>query len=121
MKHSTKQFAHVGCEFPDKPYHYKACGLDDVYLLNGYKRVETDYGSGVQIENVESLHKTICMYIVSAAKPLKPKEFKFLRKQLNYTQQYLAELMRVDVQTIARYEKGETSIPGAADFTLKAL
>ncbi len=32
MTQSAKRFAHVEHGIDREPYHYKACGLDDVYL-----------------------------------------------------------------------------------------
>lgn len=92
-----------------------------MYLLNGYEPVETSYGKGVQIESVEALHKAIAMHLVAMQKPLKSKEFRFLRKQLNLTQKELADLMKVDTQTVARYEKSESDIPRPTDFLLRML
>jgi putative transcriptional regulator len=119
MTQSAKRFAHVEYGIDREPYRYKACGLDDVYLLNGYELVETSYGKGVQIENIEALHKTIAMHLVMMQKPIKPKEFRFLRKQLNLTQKELGDLMKITDQTVARYEKGECDIPAPTDFLLR--
>jgi hypothetical protein len=38
----------------DKPYHYTECGLDDVFLLNGYERVKTEYGTGISIPDEDA-------------------------------------------------------------------
>jgi transcriptional regulator with XRE-family HTH domain len=121
MTQSAKRFAHAEHGIDREPYHYKACGLDDVYLLNGYNPVETSYGKGVQIENIEVLHKAIASHLVMTQKALKPKEFRFLRKQLNLTQKELGDLMKITDQTVARYEKGECDIPATTDFTLRIL
>ena len=121
MTQSAKRFAHTEHGINREPYHYKACGLDDVYLLNGYEPVETSYGKGIQIENIEALYKAIASYLVMMQKPLKPKEFRFLRKQLNLTQKELGDLMKITDQTVARYEKGECDIPATTDFTLRML
>jgi putative transcriptional regulator len=121
MTQSAKRFSHVEHGIDREPYRYRACGLDDVYLLNGYELVETSYGKGVQIESIEALHKVIATHLVMTPKSLSSKDFRFLRKQLNLTQKELADLMKVDVQTVARYEKAETSIPGPTDFLLRML
>jgi putative transcriptional regulator len=121
MTQSPKRFAHVEHGVSREPYLYKACGLDDVYLLSGYELVETSYGKGIQIENLESLHRAIALYLVAIKKPLSTKEFRFLRKQLNLTQKELGLLMKVDAQTVARYEKAESDIPGPTDFLLRML
>lgn len=121
MTQSVKRFAHIEHGIDCKPYHYKACGLDDVYLLSGYELVETSYGKGVEIENIETLHKAIAMHLVMMQKPLKPKEFRFLRKQLNLTQRELGDIMKITDQTVARYEKAECDIPAPTDFLLRML
>jgi len=102
-------------EASTEPLHYKMCGLDDVYLMNGFKVHETAYGRGVAVENADELHRAIGMYLVRHRKVLSPKEFKFLRKSIKLTQEDLAECLGVTSQTIARYEKGQTEVPGPAD------
>jgi hypothetical protein len=37
-------------------YHYTRCGLDYVYLLNGYEVRETAHGRGLAIEDGDDLH-----------------------------------------------------------------
>jgi putative transcriptional regulator len=96
-------------------------GLDDVYLLNGFERKETDYGPTVEILDVPGLRKAIALRLVTEPKPLSPREFRFLRKQMDLTQEVVAERLRVDVQTVARYEKEQTAIPASTDFALRML
>jgi len=36
-------------------YHYRECGLDNVWLLNGYELHDTPYGKGVSFVDVEGL------------------------------------------------------------------
>ena len=38
----TKQFLVGGKAISKKPYHYRSCGLDDVFLLNGFEVEQTD-------------------------------------------------------------------------------
>lgn len=102
-------------ELNAEPFHYKMSGLDDVYLLNGFKIHNTPYGSGVTVERTDDLHKAIGLYLIKNRKVLGPKDFKFLRKTMKITQDDLAECLGVTSQTVARYEKGQTEIPGPAD------
>ena len=104
-----------------EPYHYRACGLDDVYLLNGFSVEETAYGSGVAIHNVDDLHRAIAWHLIVEKRSLTPREFRFLRKQAGLTQERVAAKLSVDVQTIARSEKEQTSIPGAVDAVMRQL
>jgi putative transcriptional regulator len=104
-----------------EPFHYRACGLDDVYLLNGFTKEESDYGVSIAIHDIDDLHRAIVRHLVRDKKRLSGKEFRFLRKYLNATQAELSILLGVDAQTIARYEKEETAIHGSADGLLKVL
>lgn len=104
-------------------YHYTECGLDNVYLLNGFEPVDTPRGLGVTIRNREGLHRAIGLWLVRDKRNLTGKEFRFLRHELNLTQQNLAELLGVNVQAIARWEKGRTKEPidGPAQRMLRLM
>ena len=122
MKQPVKQrgWRHKG-ERAKEPFHYTHCGLDDVYLLSGYEIDETPYGEGVSIKHVDDLHRAIGLYIVKNKKDLAGKEVRFLRHQIDLTQAELAKFIGCSPQQIARYEKGECEIPGAADRMLRLL
>ena len=49
------------------------------------------------------------------------KEVRFLRTEMLLSQSSLARLLQLDEQTVARWEKGRTNIPGPADGTLRLL
>ncbi|WP_313349820.1 helix-turn-helix domain-containing protein [Paracoccus sp. (in: a-proteobacteria)] len=117
----TAEFYVDGKEKADEPFVYRLSGLDDVVLLNGFTRHETEYGMGVSIDHVEQLHDTIAMRIVTTKKEISPKEFLFLRRELGMTQDELGQKLGVDGQTVARYEKGTTSISGPADRLIRVL
>ena len=118
---AAKKFLLDGKDVAREPYHYRTCGLDDVYLLNGFSVEDTDYGRGVSVHNVEDLHRAIGWHLICDKKPLSAREFRFLRKQMGFTQDQLAKRLRVDVQTVARYEKEQAAIPGAVDAILRVL
>ena len=120
MTHA-RRFVREGEQAAAKPYHYRACGLDDVYLLSGFERKETAYGPTTFIHDVPGLHRAIGLNLTESPKPLSPREFRFLRKNMNLTQEHLAKRLRVDAQTVARYEKDQTSIPGATDTVLRMM
>lgn len=66
-----------------EPYHYKACGLEGIYLLNGYTVEEHDGERHVFVENVDELHKAIGRHIISKRKGLTGAEIRFLRNTLD--------------------------------------
>jgi putative transcriptional regulator len=105
------------------PFQYKACGLDDVYLTNGYEIEKTPHGTGVSIRNVDDVLRAIGLFLVANKKQLSGKEVRFLRHQMDYTQSELARMIGVSSQQVARYEKDKnsSSIPGASDRILRLL
>ncbi len=117
----TQAFALSGRKRARQPYHYTQCGLDDVYLLNGYKRHETPYGDGVSVEKAEELQHAIAKHLCLSKAFLTGKEFRFLRKLMNLTQAEVAIYFGCSVQAVARWEKGQTEINGAADRLLRLL
>jgi len=44
--------------------HYTACGLDNVWLANGFTIKETKYGKGVSIDDVDGLHRLLASNLV---------------------------------------------------------
>lgn len=104
-----------------KRYHYTECGLDDVYLVNGYTERETPYGKGVSVDNVDGLHNAIAKHICCNKPLMNGKEFRFLRKLMDMTQSEISILLGCDAQTVARWEKGETDIKGPADKIIRLL
>jgi len=104
-----------------EPLLYNDCGLDDVYLLGGYERIETPYGAGIVVKDLDDLHNAITLYLVSEKKVLSGKELRFLRKQLNLTQAELGRRLRLSDQQVARWEKEQCEISGPADLLLRLL
>lgn len=104
-----------------EPLLYSECGLDDVYLLGGYERVETPHGAGIVVKDLDDLHKAITLYLVSEKKVLSGKELRFLRKQLDLTQAELGRRFRLSDQQVARWEKEQCEISGPADLLLRLL
>lgn len=102
--------------------HYTACGLDDVYLLNGFSRENIDGEEHITIADLDGLWKAIGLHLVTERKVLAPKELRFLREHMRMTQAELAAKIRVSDQSIARWEKGKLeSVPGPADFMIRVL
>ena len=112
---------HYGDEKPKVPYHYTACGLDDVYLMSGYELEDTPYGEGISVKNADGLHQAIGLFLVNNKKLLTGKETRFLRHQMDLTQSELARLFGTSTQQVARYEKEECEMPGPADRLLRLL
>lgn len=97
-----------------EPYHFTECGLDNVYLLNGFRYDDTPQGRVVKIDDLDGLLRAIVEHLVFEKRTLKGREIRFLRTELNLSQRMLGTLLDVDEQTVARWEKGKTKIDGAA-------
>jgi putative transcriptional regulator len=104
-----------------KPYQYKACGLDNVYLVGGVKWKDTPRGKAVHINDIEGLHRAIGQWLMYEKKTLTGKEFRFLRHEINLTQQNLASLLGTDIQNVGRWEREEVKIPGPAQAVVRLL
>lgn len=105
----------------DRGYHYEECGLENVYLKNGFRKVDTPYGDAVEIQHIEGLHKAIGLMLAEECSDLNGKEFRFLRHEINMTQKSLAEILKVTELTVARWEKGETKVDGPAQAVIRLL
>ena len=91
-----------------EPYCYTACGLDNVYLLNGYELHQLEDGEGVSVRDLEDLHRAIGLSLATQREPLRPQELRWLRLHIDLTQDQLAALlryMRCTPQDVARWEK----------------
>ncbi len=110
-----------GSECHDAPFHYRRCGLDNIFLLNGFETVEEDGERFTTVLDVDGLHKAIGVHLVTARKTLAPKEIRFLRKTLDLTQSEMGRMIGQSDQQIARWEKGENHINGPADRLLRLM
>lgn len=104
-----------------RAYHYTACGLDNVYLHSGVViEKDPDYGQLITIEREQDLQRAIALQLIETGRSLNGNEFRFLRKLMKQTQVDLARIMKVDVQTIANYEK-KSNIPGPSQQLMRML
>jgi DNA-binding transcriptional regulator YiaG len=101
-------------------YHYRECGLPNVYLVNGYRKIATPYGRGVSIEDVEDLHMAIAHALVEESPSLGGAEVRFVRKLLELTQTQLAALLGVEDQSVRRWEK-LARVPKQADHGIRLV
>lgn len=89
----------------DGMFHYTQCGLDNVWLTNGYTIEEGDYGTTFSIDRAEELHQVIARAIINDKSPLRGQEVRFLRVAMNLSQDGLAKALGVDRLTVLRWER----------------
>lgn len=104
-----------------KFYHYTECGLDDIYLVNGYEIIDTEYGKAVSINDIDGLHRAIGLFLISFKKDFKGEEIRFLRHEMLMSQGTLACLLGVGEQTIRRWENNKINIPKPSESLLRLL
>lgn len=100
-------------------YHYTESGLQNVWLLNGYKMRKTPYGAGVSIQDVEGLHKVIGRAL--AMRPhLTGAQLRFLRKEMGLSQAALCKLLGTSEQNLSLWER-RGRMPRVADRLVKLI
>jgi DNA-binding transcriptional regulator YiaG len=109
------------CNFNDKlqGYHFTECGLDYVYLLNGYELVQDPlHGEIFSLHDSDSLFREIARTITLHKKELSYQDMRFLRKEMGLTQRQAADLLSVGLRQYQRYEKkdGEEIPRNSQDF-----
>ena len=102
-------------------YHYKECGLNNIYLSNGYKTIKTDRGEMISIHDIDGLHRAIGMHLVYSKKDLSGEELRFLRHEMLLSQIALASLLGVSEQAVRRWENSKTSIPKSSETLIRLL
>ncbi|HJT14811.1 MAG TPA: helix-turn-helix domain-containing protein [Dongiaceae bacterium] len=104
-----------------KPYHYTECGLDYVYLLDGFETIKTAYGRAVRVASAGKLDRAIARIVVRDQNRLTGQEVRFLRGLMDMTQAELGSALGKDAQTVARWEKGKTEIPPTEDIAIRQI
>ena len=105
----------------DERFHYVACGLSNVWLVNGVTKRATQEGGSFHIDQINELHKAIGMSLIEQASPLRPDEFRFLRTEVGLSRRNLGTVLGVSAETIKKWESAENPIQKASDAWLRNL
>ena len=105
----------------DDRYHYTECGLDDVFLMNGFEWNASPRGRTIAIKDIDALNRAIGEHLSRRKKDLSGKEMRFLRREMLMSQATLAHLLKVSEQTIHRWETGKSAFPKAAEAVIRRL
>ena len=103
-------------------HHYTECGLDNVWLVNGYD-VETfgDHGAAFAVHNERQLWQVVARSIARQDGRMVGQEFRFLRS-MDLTQTAVGRrLGHAGYQTVASWERRRRQpVPPAADALMRA-
>ncbi len=105
-----------------KRYHYTDCGLDYIYLANGFDIIKhPELGSCVAIHDVDGLHRIIMQLIINKIPHIRGQEIRFIRSFLKLSQTQMGLLVKKGIRTIQRWEKEEKNndIPESLDSFLR--
>jgi DNA-binding transcriptional regulator YiaG len=102
-------------------YHYTECGIDYIYLVDGYEFVDTPQGRQVVVQNIDGLHAAIGKFLVNHKKDLTGDDVRFLRHEMLMSQATLAKLLDVGEQTVHRWETGKTEASKPASALIRLL
>jgi len=102
-------------------FHYIGCGLPDIWLRNGFEVRTTGYGESVSIHDVEGLHRAIGLELVDNRPKLTGAEVRFLRTEMDLSQDQLADLLDVPVMAARGWEEDLSPVPGPAERLIRAL
>ena len=94
----------------NEAYHYVQCGLPNVWLLNGYNIVHGRNGEGVSIRDIDGLHRCLARSLCDKPEALTGAEFRFLRRELDFSQKMMGELLGRGARQIRNMETGEDRI-----------
>lgn len=112
-------FCISGREPAGPPRLYESCGLENIYLVDGFEVVRRGDEEAIKPEDVEGLHRAIALHLVRFRKTLGGREIRFIRRAIDMTQAELAHQLQTGAQTVARWEKDQVSIPGPEDRLLR--
>ena len=101
-----------------KYFQHTACGLDNVWLANGFKVKVTRHGNAVAVNDVDGLHKLIAETLIDKPGRLTGKEFRFLRTQLGLSQEALGAMLDFSENAVSLWERKDT-VPATCDQWLR--
>lgn len=102
-------------------YHYTECGLDNV-IVEGLEVVSDHAGNDtVTIPAIGLLHQVIAEGIVTLPTKMSGRELRFIRTEMGMTQAQLAEVLKVTLLTVSRWEREENPIHDAAEMLVRLM
>lgn len=105
-----------------KEYHYTECGLDNIYLVNGFTIEKLENGEeAIHIHDIHKLHYVIGNSLVFKRGLLTGKEVQFIRRTMDLSQTALGKLLGVEYQSVLGWEKNKNPISKTADHFLKMI
>ena len=103
------------------PYHYTECGLDNVFIEGMAKVNDHASDATIEIPAIGLLHSAIAEGIVMLPSKMSGKELRFLRTEMGLTQEKLADVLKVTLLTVSRWEREESPIKDSAEMLIRLM
>lgn len=104
-----------------EPYHYKECGLDNVYLYNVSLVEDVKGDEVICIPQVNKLHKVIALGIVTKKGAISAKEIRFLRTLMGFKQSDFSFLLGKESQACGRWEREDNKPDKTTDMLIRVI
>lgn len=98
---------------------YPHFALPNLYLVNGYREIETSYGPAREYFNEDALEQCVRRILLRKPERLRGWDLRFLRNGLSISQVELGQTVDRDAQTVARWEKSSNPVPKFVDETIR--
>jgi DNA-binding transcriptional regulator YiaG len=105
----------------EKLYHYVDSGLKNVYLNGGLTIEQSPYGQAISIIDLDGLHRSIARCLIEKPGPLSGAEFRFLRTELDLSQQTMAQLCGRKERIIREWETRDADVPDPANTIIRVI
>ena len=106
----------------DKPYHYRECGFEGVFLSGIVQsRCPVCDEEVVTVPNIKGLHLAIARHLVCKEEMLTGDEARFLRKELKLKSKDMAATLSMKPETYSRWENEKQAVSSTCDKELRLI
>jgi len=102
-------------------HHYLDCGLENVFLEGGFEVIDTPYGQGITIDDLDGYIAVLLIALSKKPMPLNGKEFRFLRTELDLSQTTMGELCGRKERRLRDWEKNNENVPDPANTIIRIV
>lgn len=102
-----------------KRYQYRDCGLDNVWIEGGFEEIESPYGPGIAIHDLDGLHRCIASCLLTKHGFLTGAEFRFLRTELDLSQPIMGDLCGRGERTVRDWESRDELVDEPANTIIR--
>lgn len=99
-------------------YHYTACGLENVFLVN-VQQVVRRGEPRIVLKSAPTLQRVIVACFANKPAMLRPEETRFIRSVLGYSAKNFAEFLSISPEHLSRIENGHEPVSKYLDKMIR--